>query len=75
MELKENERHWTAELGGCEGIISFQKPADTQSLHDKTQTEDLSIIDRKEIVSKMKAAKKHWKSFPVEEIKQSTWYL
>lgn len=74
MELKENERYWTAELGGCEGI-SYEQPEDTQSSNDKTQMEDVSIVTRKEIVSKMKAAKKHWKSFPVEEIKQSTWYL
>lgn len=69
VELKANERYWTAETGGCEGIVlSAGESNDTMS-------DDVSIVDRKEIISKMKAAKKHWASFPVEEIKQSTWYL
>jgi hypothetical protein len=34
-----------------------------------------NIVDRKEIQSKTKEAARHWKRFPVQEIKESTWYL
>ena len=70
FELIEGERYWSAELGGCEGII-LQSAEDRRGI----SVEDVPLVDRKEIRSKMKAARKHWKSFPVEEIKQSTWYL
>jgi Fe-S-cluster containining protein len=75
LELKENERYWTAELGGCEGIM-LQSSDGEQSLNDdESKKEEILVIDRREISSKMKAAKRHWDSFPIEEIKQSTWYL
>lgn len=70
LDLKEGERYWSAELGGCEGII-------LQSTEERmgTSAEEVPLVNRKEIRSKMKAARIHWNSFPVEEIKQSTWYL
>ena len=73
VALKDNERYWSTDLGGCEGIIL--QPADTTSDSKETTEADTVIVSRDEIISKMKAAKKHWKSFPVEEIKTSTWYL
>lgn len=58
-------RHWSPELGGCEGI------------RNKSGVEDvgIGIIAKEEIELKKKAAKKHWKRFPVDEIKQTTWFL
>ena len=42
---------------------------------DIQQEAPMDIVGREEITQKMKEAKKHWKRFPVEEIKRSTWYL
>lgn len=83
-----NDRHWSPELGGCEGI-KMEISDDYENrlngnimdiINDDVQidNEDVKptpIVERQEIVSKMKAAKKHWKRFPVQEIKESTWYL
>ncbi|KAL7529882.1 hypothetical protein ACHAXR_003206 [Thalassiosira sp. AJA248-18] len=79
------ERHWSPELGGCEGISAGRTIDSERQLFDKNidsagslldlDDEEVSIVERQEIVSKMKAAKKHWKRFPVQEIKESTWYL
>jgi len=82
------DRHWSPELGGCEGISAGRTiRVDNQSEHESTNKDGLeneieedgeevsSLVEREEIVSKMKAAKKHWKRFPVQEIKESTWYL
>ena len=57
-------RHWSPELGGCEGISN--SGFDDVGIH---------IIAKEEIELKKKAAKKHWKRFPVDEIKQTTWFL
>eukprot|EP00571_Detonula_confervacea_P017134 CAMPEP_0172312994 /NCGR_PEP_ID=MMETSP1058-20130122/19059_1 /TAXON_ID=83371 /ORGANISM="Detonula confervacea, Strain CCMP 353" /LENGTH=180 /DNA_ID=CAMNT_0013026569 /DNA_START=203 /DNA_END=745 /DNA_ORIENTATION=- len=82
-----NDRHWSSDMGGCEGItvgrpIGSENELDRGNLID-TDLDDLSededgvssIVERQEIRSKMRAAKKHWKRFPVQEIKESTWYL
>jgi len=82
-----DDRHWSPDLGGCEGILVGRtidskdrlengntKYADLDDMSEDEQ-EESSIVEREEIVSKMKAAKKHWKRFPVREIKESTWYL
>ena len=66
IELKGGERYWSAELGGCEGITLQSK---------SSSNDEETIVDRKEIKAKMKAAKRHWDSFPIDDIKQSTWYL
>lgn len=53
------KRHWSLEEGGCEGI-------------------GLATAERvgeAEIESKRKLALRHWRRFPDEEIKQTTWYL
>lgn len=84
-------RHWSQELGGCEGI---GKVMDTVAQLDENEIRNLNntdldkmillqheqdkkrnIVHRKEIREKMKKAKKHWKRFPIEEIKMTTWYL
>ena len=74
-----NDRHWSSEMGGCEGIrIDNNDIIDTVDDEKSASADDKnveSVIQRQEIVSKMKAAKKHWKRFPVQEIKESTWYL
>ena len=79
IEEGTNDRHWSPELGGCEGISLTNEDSTT---HDKITTsidvkqdEESTIVQRQEIVSKMKAAKKHWKRFPIQEIKTLTWYL
>mmetsp|Transcript_249 Transcript_249/g.546 ORF Transcript_249/g.546 Transcript_249/m.546 type:complete len:257 (-) Transcript_249:285-1055(-) len=82
------DRHWSSELGGCEGISIRRAIHSEHRLDDENNEidgsmdgileggqEDSNIVERQEIVSKMKAAKKHWKRFPVREIKESTWYL
>mmetsp|Transcript_34496 Transcript_34496/g.83482 ORF Transcript_34496/g.83482 Transcript_34496/m.83482 type:complete len:261 (-) Transcript_34496:99-881(-) len=82
-----NDRHWSPDLGGCEGII-IEKAIESEIGLDNgnpIHRDDLvdlldegvesSIVARQEIISKMRAAKKHWKRFPVKEIKESTWYL
>jgi len=73
------EGHWTPELGGCEGISLTNEDSTT---HDKITTnadvkqdEESTIVQREEIISKMKAAKKHWKRFPIQDIKDKQWYL
>lgn len=71
VSLGERNRYWTEELGGCEGIILNQD----QSTNCTVNAEEVPIVDRKEIMAKMRAAKKHWRRFPVDEIKESTWYL
>ena len=58
------DRHWSPELGGCEGIGA-----------GKSNNDSFDVVAREEIIAKKKAAKKHWKRFPVQEIKESTWYL
>jgi Fe-S-cluster containining protein len=60
-------RHWTPELGGCEGISTNHSGVDNNF--------GSNIIAKEEIELKKKAAKKHWKRFPVDEIKQTTWFL
>ncbi len=66
-----SDRHWSAELGGCEGIaITTTNDGEESELDDES-----TIILREEIKTKMTLAKRHWKRFPVDEIKQSTWYL
>ncbi|KAL9190268.1 hypothetical protein ACHAXT_007479 [Thalassiosira profunda] len=65
------ERHWSPELGGCEGI-----PPPANAAGDEDQKKDESIVvDRREIATKVKAARRHWKRFPVREIRETTWYL
>mmetsp|Transcript_26165 Transcript_26165/g.45547 ORF Transcript_26165/g.45547 Transcript_26165/m.45547 type:complete len:254 (+) Transcript_26165:108-869(+) len=82
-----DDRHWSPDLGGCEGIAAGRTidsknqleygNAKGAGLDDALEDgpEVSSIVEREEIVLKMKAAKKHWKRFPVQEIKESTWYL
>ncbi|KAL3794749.1 hypothetical protein HJC23_012759 [Cyclotella cryptica] len=74
-----SDRYWTAELGGCEGILldggQHVKGMDGGNNDGEGVKVEVPIVYREEIVAKMKAAKKHWKRFPVEDIKQSTWYL
>ncbi|KAL3778347.1 hypothetical protein HJC23_013807 [Cyclotella cryptica] len=74
-----SDRYWTAELGGCEGILldggQHVKGMDGGNNDGEGVKVEVPIVHREEIVAKMKAAKKHWKRFPVEEIKHSTWYL
>lgn len=65
------DRYWTEELGGCEGILLGDRDGEGEGF----KVDEVPIVHREEILSKMRAAKKHWKRFPVEEIKQSTWYL
>eukprot|EP00956_Cyclotella_meneghiniana_P032325 scaffold88288_cov62-Cyclotella_meneghiniana.AAC.2 len=84
-ELKDNEkgRYWTAELGGCEGIIlhSDEKEGNDDNNDEIMQTiqnqEEMAstVVDGQDIQSKIKAVRRHWKRFPVEEIKQTTWHL
>ena len=79
IEEGTNDRHWTPELGGCEGISLTNEDSTTHDTIttsiDVKQDAESTIVQREEIVSKMKAAKKHWKRFPIQEIKFSTWYL
>lgn len=71
-----SERHWSPELGGCEGIaISTTNEMKEEDTLDLSVEHASNIVQRKEIQAKMKLAKKHWKRFPVDEIKESTWYL
>jgi len=73
------DRYWTEELGGCEGILLDRGQSVNELDRDDDgegfNVDEVPIVHREEILSKMRAAKKHWKRFPVEEIKQSTWYL
>lgn len=72
-----SDRHWSPEFGGCEGITVEKSEDESQDGFDVRDCEDVVgiVVDRKEIQSKMKAAARHWKRFPVQEIKESTWYL
>ena len=42
---------------------------------NEMQNQEKAIVDSQDIRSKIKAVRRHWESFPVDEIKQSTWYL
>ena len=71
-----SERHWSPELGGCEGIaITTTNEMKEGEESDSDDEHESTIIQREEIRAKMKSAKRHWKRFPADEIKQSTWYL
>ena len=73
-----NDRHWTSEMGGCEGIRRHDGDPSMDAGTDDDYyilSEASSIVPRQEILTKMKAAKNHWKRFPVQEIKENTWYL
>lgn len=74
-ELIENERYWTAELGGCEGIILHNENLNQEGKDNEMQNQEKAIVDSQDIRSKIKEVRRHWESFPVDEIKQSTWYL
>ncbi len=78
-------RYWSPELGGCEGIgfdgrygrenqIDGLDDRDDKNSLDPMQ-EQVEIVAREEIMAKMKAAKRHWKRFPIQEIKESSWFL
>ncbi|KAL3758786.1 hypothetical protein ACHAWU_006428 [Discostella pseudostelligera] len=71
------DRHWCPDQGGCEGIILRKSDDDSEASVDVQDYEESigSIVDRKEIQLKMKEAARHWKRFPVQEIRESTWYL
>jgi Fe-S-cluster containining protein len=89
IEEGSNDRHWSPEFGGCEGIgsggigkiIDAVAEVDPENLNDVDldlmlkKQEEITIVQREEIIAKRKKAKKHWRRFPGEEIKQSTWYL
>ena len=73
-------RHWSPDLGGCEGIILDESLS--ENLESVSNVASLDVVDgecsvvaRQEIELKKKAARKHWKRFPVDEIKETTWYL
>ena len=74
-------RRWSPDLGGCEGIILDKSNRESDVLLvSKTSNADAerggySVVSMQEIELKKKAAKKHWKRFPVDEIKETTWYL
>jgi len=85
-------RHWSPELGGCEGISignlidSVAEVARTVDEKDDLRNavdlekliadqQDAVIVGRKEIQAKRREAKRHWRRFPGEEIKQTSWYL
>lgn len=78
-------RYWSPELGGCEGIgtggSNGQNKRDggqdnvKDVIASQMAQEQVEIVAREEIVEKMKAAKRHWKRFPINEIKESSWYL
>lgn len=79
IEEGSSYRHWSPDLGGCEGI-RVEKSTDAKQLGDdeirsETPLDEGPTVDRQEIASKLRAARKHWKRFPVQEIKESTWYL
>lgn len=79
-----NDKHWSPEFGGCEGIgrvIDAVAEVDEHDLENVDlkkmldEQQEFAIVDRKEIIEKRKEAKRHWKRFPGEEIKRTTWYL
>lgn len=82
------DRYWSAEHGGCEGIgIGRLIDLAAQMSHEDLNSTDLnqlllkaeshveSVVSKNEINKKRKMAKLHWKRFPIDEIKSSTWYL
>ncbi len=74
------DRHWSPDLGGCEGIILDKSYCESEELASKTASSNAehggySVVSMQEIELKKKAAKKHWKRFPLDEIKETTWYL
>jgi Fe-S-cluster containining protein len=66
------QRHWSQEEGGCEGITITATITET---NDIASNENAEVVQREEITTKMRQAKKHWLRFPIDEIKTSTWYL
>ena len=83
-----DDRHWSREYGGCEGIgSSIGKVMDIVAKVDENDLKDVdlnlllreqqeaTIVKREEILAKRKEARRHWKRFPVDDIKMSTWYL
>jgi len=71
-----SERHWSPELGGCEGIsISTTNEMEEGDASDLGVEHAFYSVQREEVQAKMKLAQRHWKRFPVDDIKQSTWYL
>eukprot|EP00978_Attheya_sp_CCMP212_P013077 scaffold32658_cov43-Attheya_sp.AAC.1 len=89
LENGTDDRHWSPEHGGCEGIIGIGRIMDTVAELDEKDLKDVDlnilvqeleqqeaiIVEREEIIAKRKAAKRHWKRFPGHDIKMSTWYL
>ena len=84
IEEGSQDRHWSPELGGCEGIgkiidaVAAVPEADLKNIDlDKLYSEqqDIVIVQRQEIQEKRRQARKIWKRFPVDDIKRSTWYL
>jgi len=71
-----SERHWSPELGGCEGITiaTTNKTKEGENVVSVAEHES-TLVPRQEITAKMRQAKRQWRKFPVDEIKQSTWYL
>ena len=83
-EMKEGERHWSAENGGCEGIYIGKVIDAVAAMKDLTdvdleqlleQQRKVGIVEREEINAKRRESKAHWKRFPGEEIKRNSWYL
>mmetsp|Transcript_29994 Transcript_29994/g.62141 ORF Transcript_29994/g.62141 Transcript_29994/m.62141 type:complete len:308 (-) Transcript_29994:50-973(-) len=78
-------RYWSPELGGCEGIGTggsngknnrdIGRDNGEYDIDSQMTQEQVEIVAREEIVEKMKEAKRHWKRFPIKEIKESSWYL
>lgn len=85
------DRHWSPELGGCEGIGKVidavasmnemqlnqlkLRDLDTMIQKEEEKEKEVVIVQREEIEQKRREAKRHWKRFPVHEIKTTTWYL
>jgi len=65
--LQSGERYWSADEGGCEGIVSASNADENNA--------NVRIVDRQTIVEKMKAARKQWRRFPSDEIKETSWFL
>eukprot|EP00550_Attheya_septentrionalis_P007372 CAMPEP_0198295318 /NCGR_PEP_ID=MMETSP1449-20131203/27147_1 /TAXON_ID=420275 /ORGANISM="Attheya septentrionalis, Strain CCMP2084" /LENGTH=284 /DNA_ID=CAMNT_0043995593 /DNA_START=161 /DNA_END=1012 /DNA_ORIENTATION=+ len=85
IENGTDDRHWSPEHGGCEGI-GIGRIMDTVAELDEKDLKDVDlnilvqelqqeaiIVEREEILAKRKAAKRHWKRFPGQDIKMSTW--
>jgi len=84
IEEGTDDRHWSADLGGCEGIgrlIDAVAKVDEKNLKNVDldqlidEQREVVIVEREEIIAKRKEAKRHWDRFPGEEIKTTTWYL